>query len=85
MKALLLATLLSNSYALVAKRQATYTYVGCRTDSVQARVLSEKNTAYDTMTIQSCQADCAGYTYFGTEYGRECESQSRVVLEISSD
>lgn len=73
LRALLFATLLTDSYALVAKRQATYSYFGCRTDSVQARVLPAKSTAYDTMTIQTCQADCAGYTYFGTEYGRECK------------
>jgi len=28
------------------------------------------------MTLESCATDCAGYTYFGTEYGREC----RLVL-----
>lgn len=25
------------------------------------------------MTLQSCASDCAAYTYFGTEYGRECK------------
>jgi hypothetical protein len=25
------------------------------------------------MTVESCAASCAGYTYFGVEYGRECE------------
>lgn len=24
------------------------------------------------MTVEACQAKCAGYTYFGVEYGREC-------------
>lgn len=24
------------------------------------------------MTLESCASDCAGFTYFGTEYGREC-------------
>lgn len=73
LRALLFASLLASSDALVTKRQATYTYLGCRTDSVQNRVLTGKSTAYDTMTIQSCQADCAGFTYAGIEYGRECK------------
>lgn len=34
------------------------------------------------MTLQSCATDCAAYTYFGTEYGRECESIAN--LEIQS-
>lgn len=50
-----------------------WTYFGCQTEGTNARALSLKATAYDTMTLQSCAADCAGYTYFGTEYGRECE------------
>jgi len=37
------------------------------------RALASKATAYDTMTLESCEADCAGYTYFGTEYSRECK------------
>ena len=72
LRALLLASLLVSSKAMVTKRQATYSYVGCRTDSVQNRVLTGKSSAYDTMTIQSCQTDCAGFTYAGIEYGREC-------------
>jgi hypothetical protein len=24
------------------------------------------------MTLESCASDCAGYTYFGVEYAREC-------------
>ena len=26
------------------------------------------------MTLQACASDCTAYTYFGTEYGRECEN-----------
>jgi hypothetical protein len=25
------------------------------------------------MTIEECAADCAGWQYFGVEYGGECE------------
>lgn len=25
------------------------------------------------MTLESCASDCAGYTYFGVEYARECK------------
>ena len=34
------------------------------------------------MTLESCASDCAGYTYFGVEYGRECKHSS---LIFSSD
>jgi len=78
LRALLFASLLVGSDALVTKRQATYSYLGCRTDSVQARVLNGKSTAYDTMTVQTCQADCAGFTYAGIEYGRECKSLQKL-------
>jgi hypothetical protein len=36
------------------------------------RALASFSTAYDTMTLESCAKDCTGYTYFGTEYSREC-------------
>jgi hypothetical protein len=25
------------------------------------------------MTLELCAANCVGFTYFGTEYGRECK------------
>jgi hypothetical protein len=27
---------------------------------------------YPAMTLEECAADCAGYIYFGVEYGGEC-------------
>jgi hypothetical protein len=27
---------------------------------------------YPAMTLEECAGDCAGYTYFGVEYGGEC-------------
>src|SRR6266536_1989707 len=50
-----------------------WTYYGCQTEATNARALASKSTAYDTMTLESCASDCAGFTYFGSEYGRECE------------
>lgn len=48
------------------------------------RALASKSTAYDGMTLESCSADCAGYRYFGTEYGRECKCLINQVLLVFS-
>ena len=48
-------------------------YFGCVED-IPTRILYDFHTAYDNMTVESCASDCSGYTYFGTEYGRECRS-----------
>lgn len=66
----------SNARSTLGRRQTAvtgWTYYGCQTEGTNGRALSGKSTAYDTMTLESCASDCAGYTYFGTEYGRECE------------
>ncbi|PQE05807.1 WSC domain-containing protein [Rutstroemia sp. NJR-2017a BVV2] len=49
-----------------------YNYYGCRTEGVDARALSSKASADSSMSLEACEASCVGYTYFGTEYGREC-------------
>jgi hypothetical protein len=49
-----------------------YNWYGCMSEATGMRALSLKANAADGMTLESCQAFCAGYTYFGTEYGREC-------------
>ena len=28
---------------------------------------------YDAMTLEKCASDCAGWAYFGVEYGGECK------------
>jgi hypothetical protein len=33
------------------------------------------------MTIEECEADCVGYTYFGVEYGGECLLSLLIVLK----
>ncbi|KAF7933528.1 uncharacterized protein EAE98_003237 [Botrytis deweyae] len=49
-----------------------YTYFGCQTEATSARALASKASDAGNMTLESCEASCIGYTYFGTEYGREC-------------
>ncbi|KAI1636402.1 hypothetical protein F4809DRAFT_384331 [Biscogniauxia mediterranea] len=70
-----------------------YKLVGCHTEStVQGtRALSGISFAYDTMTLESCMSNCTGYTYWGTEYGRECycgnslhsSSESAILTECN--
>ncbi|KAL2130741.1 hypothetical protein VTI74DRAFT_6005 [Chaetomium olivicolor] len=46
-------------------------YLGCFVDS-PARALPERVISDDGMTAAKCAANCAGYTYFGTQWSREC-------------
>ncbi|KAH0499309.1 hypothetical protein TgHK011_006512 [Trichoderma gracile] len=54
--------------ALIGK----YNWYGCYTEGTTGRALSSKTYADDDMTLQSCATFCAGFTYFGVEYSREC-------------
>ncbi|KAK3324873.1 WSC domain-containing protein [Apodospora peruviana] len=45
---------------------------GCMTEGGDGRALQAKAFATDGMTLEVCEATCAGYTYWGVEYGREC-------------
>ena len=45
---------------------------GCYTEATGMRALSSKTTSSDDMTLASCAQFCAGFTYFGVEYSREC-------------
>ncbi|KAI4092317.1 MAG: hypothetical protein LQ344_003562 [Seirophora lacunosa] len=49
-----------------------YSYQGCYTDSVSARVLTGRRTETSTMSYQSCSTFCNGFPYFGLEHGSEC-------------
>ncbi|KAJ4306407.1 hypothetical protein N0V88_001207 [Collariella sp. IMI 366227] len=49
-----------------------YVFVGCQTEATTGRALSGKGYADDAMTLETCATYCEGFTYFGTEYGREC-------------
>jgi hypothetical protein len=49
----------------------TYTSEGCYTEAKGIRALSDIAYYDDAMTVEKCAAACAGYTWFGVEYGRE--------------
>ncbi|KAL6695762.1 WSC domain-containing protein [Trichoderma pleuroticola] len=49
-----------------------YTYQGCWEEPPNDRAIIEQMYADDSMTLESCADFCKGFTYFGTEYGREC-------------
>ncbi|KAH8892639.1 galactose oxidase [Thozetella sp. PMI_491] len=51
---------------------SVWTWYGCQTEGTNARALSSKTFAADTMTLESCATFCSGYMYFGVEYAREC-------------
>lgn len=53
---------------------AGYELVSCWTEGTGVRALSASTYSDDSMTLESCAAFCAGYRYFGAEYGRECQS-----------
>jgi hypothetical protein len=49
-----------------------YVWIGCYTEATNSRALdSDTLVNYDTMTVEMCEAFCAGgsYTMFGVEYG----------------
>ncbi|OLN84494.1 WSC domain-containing protein-like protein 5 [Colletotrichum chlorophyti] len=49
-----------------------YRLVSCWSEPSGARALTGASYAYDGMTLESCMANCTGFDYWGTEYGREC-------------
>ncbi|PHH67654.1 hypothetical protein CDD82_1234 [Ophiocordyceps australis] len=49
-----------------------YTLVGCWTEGKGSRALDQKASTSGSMSNEACAASCAGYKYFGTEYGSEC-------------
>ncbi len=51
-----------------------YTSQGCYSEATVGRALADlaPPAPTDGLTIESCAAGCAGYSYFGTEFGGEC-------------
>ncbi|KAK6066430.1 WSC domain-containing protein [Seiridium cupressi] len=49
-----------------------YKLVGCKAEGAGNRALGAAAYAYDGMTLDKCMSNCTGYSYWGTEYGREC-------------
>jgi hypothetical protein len=59
---------------------AGYTFQGCYTEATNIRALSSASFYdYPAMTLEECAADCAGYTYFGVEYGGEVNSLPTIL------
>ncbi|KAI9774328.1 MAG: hypothetical protein M1840_004222 [Geoglossum simile] len=56
----------------IVQKTAGYAFQGCYTEATAGRALEDKTLASDAMTIELCAATCAGFTWFGVEYGREC-------------
>lgn len=56
----------------IVQNVSSYSFVGCYTEATTGRALTGKTYANDGMTIEICAATCAGFTWFGVEYRREC-------------
>ncbi|KAI1438727.1 heme peroxidase [Xylaria sp. CBS 124048] len=48
-----------------------YERIGCY-EELPTRALTGGDLASDSMTLELCAKDCSGFTYFATEYSREC-------------
>lgn len=51
---------------------ADWTSYGCYSEATTRRALDDKSYADEDMTLAACAKFCAGYSYFGVEYAREC-------------
>jgi hypothetical protein len=52
-----------------------YIFQGCWTEATNIRALSGASYYdYNAMTLEECASDCAGWNYFGVEYGGACKS-----------
>jgi hypothetical protein len=60
-----------------------YTYQGCYTEGTGIRALTPGAFFdYVAMTLEKCATSCAAYTYFGVEYGGECELLAAVAFDF---
>jgi hypothetical protein len=57
-------------------------YLGCFVDAA-VHVLPERLISEDDMTPARCAANCEGYTYFGTQYSRECYCGNIAPVEVA--
>lgn len=60
-----------------------YDYAGCFTEATFGRALTEKTTFDDLMTNEKCASTCAGFLWFGTEYGREVPMLSPATYSMA--
>lgn len=58
--------------ATVTAGTSSWNFVECRTEATDSRALTGAAHAGDDMTLEVCAGLCAGWAFFGTEYGREC-------------
>lgn len=87
------STTASPSATAAPANLANYTYLGCAiepyyygyTSSNGGRALAAKKTTSSNMTLEMCATNCAGYTYFGTEYSTECYCDNAVGNNTSID
>ncbi|KAL8654045.1 MAG: hypothetical protein Q9226_003590 [Calogaya cf. arnoldii] len=49
-----------------------YAFEGCYTEGSESRALTGATYYDNQMTNDKCAVTCRGFTYFGTEYAREC-------------
>ncbi|KAK4179428.1 putative fungistatic metabolite, partial [Triangularia setosa] len=61
----------NNFYVASAPASLDVPYLGCFVDSGE-RILPHNLLGADDMTAEKCAAHCAGFAYFGVEFGREC-------------
>ncbi|KAG7104597.1 WSC domain-containing protein like [Verticillium longisporum] len=66
------ATPTSTTPAIRQVVRSRYNFQGCYTEADYGRALEKSTMADDLMTLEMCADFCAGSTYFGVEYGREC-------------
>ncbi len=59
-------------WEVITSHGQSYCYYGCQTEGNSTRALTAAFAANDSMTLEYCANFCAGYTYFGAEYSREC-------------
>ncbi|KAL7931905.1 WSC domain-containing protein [Trichoderma chlorosporum] len=57
---------------LIKNYVRNYVFQGCWEEPPNDRAIIDQMYANDSMTLESCADFCKGFTYFGTEYGREC-------------
>ncbi|KAL8855001.1 MAG: hypothetical protein Q9221_000197 [Calogaya cf. arnoldii] len=56
------------------KQVGKYSHIGCYSEATQGRALSGKTPVIPAggTTLESCEASCQGYEYFGVEFANEC-------------
>ncbi|KAK9366097.1 WSC domain-containing protein [Lipomyces kononenkoae] len=62
----------STSRPIAVPTAGPYSFVGCYTEATTGRALNSMSYYNDSLTIEMCASVCAAYTWFGTEYAREC-------------